>query len=30
MALMKDDLTRAAKAVVLGLRTPSIIQFNVA
>ena len=30
MALMKDDLTRVAEAVMLGRRTLGIIQFNVA
>ncbi len=30
MALMKDDLTRVAEAVMLGRRTLRIIQFNVA
>ncbi|MGV3664399.1 MAG: heavy metal translocating P-type ATPase [Prosthecobacter sp.] len=30
MALMKDDLTRVAEAVVLGRRTLRVIQFNVA
>lgn len=30
MALMKDDLTRVAEAILLGRRTVGIIQFNVA